>query len=396
MQPPSVALRVVLLAAIAVGADRHHRLSPVVPADPVGPAVRRPGQRQPPAHAWPCWRPAAPSSTATAPSWSTTGPASRSASGRWTCPPGSSTTSSSASPACCAMKPAEIRQEMVRQVGVPWSQIRQGLGLQYDFVTIKQDTEPASPSRTCSSTPSPTPASRCARTTCATIRWAISAPISSGSSARSAQQELTEARFRGYKAGDVVGQSGVEYTYDRWLRGVDGSVRVEVDASGRPKQVVPGGTLPQAGDNLQLSIDAQGAARRRERRELRHRPGPRQQRAARRRRRRGGARRAHRRGHRHGQRARRSTRRGSSAACRPSTGRSSTSQRRRCSTARSRAQYPMGSTFKVVDAVAALENGVHHAEHDHRLQPAPTRRRTRPAAGLALTGLPERPRPAST
>jgi penicillin-binding protein 2 len=33
-------------------------------------------------------------------------------------------------------------------------------------------------------------------------------------------------------------------------------VRVEVDASGRPKQVVPGGTLPQAGDNLQLSIDA--------------------------------------------------------------------------------------------------------------------------------------------
>jgi penicillin-binding protein 2 len=32
-------------------------------------------------------------------------------------------------------------------------------------------------------------------------------------------------------------------------------VRVEVDASGRPKQVVPGGTLPQAGDNLQLSID---------------------------------------------------------------------------------------------------------------------------------------------
>ena len=68
--------------------------------------------------------------------------------------------------------------------------------------------------------------------------------------------ELTEASFRGYQAGDVVGQSGVEYTYDRWLRGINGSVRVEVDASGRPKQVVAGGTLPQAGDNLQLSIDA--------------------------------------------------------------------------------------------------------------------------------------------
>ncbi|HUK78799.1 MAG TPA: penicillin-binding transpeptidase domain-containing protein, partial [Thermoleophilia bacterium] len=70
------------------------------------------------------------------------------------------------------------------------------------------------------------------------------------------QQELSEPRFRGYKAGDVIGQSGVESTYDKWLRGVDGSVRVEVDASGRPKQVVPGGSLPQAGDNLQLSIDS--------------------------------------------------------------------------------------------------------------------------------------------
>ena len=110
--------------------------------------------------------------------------------------------------------------------------------------------------RTCSSTPPPTPASRCARTTCATIRWASWALTSSDSSARSALHELTEASFRGYKAGDVVGQSGVEYTYDKWLRGINGSVRVEVDASGRPKQVVPGGTLPQAGDNLQLSIDA--------------------------------------------------------------------------------------------------------------------------------------------
>jgi len=39
-----------------------------------------------------------------------------------------------------AMKSAAVRQEMVRQMGVPWDQIKTGLGLQYDFVTIKQDT----------------------------------------------------------------------------------------------------------------------------------------------------------------------------------------------------------------------------------------------------------------
>jgi len=44
-------------------------------------------------------------------------------------------------------------------------------------------------------------------------------------------QQLKDPRFSGYVAGDVIGQSGVEYTYDRWLRGVDGSLRVEVDAA---------------------------------------------------------------------------------------------------------------------------------------------------------------------
>jgi penicillin-binding protein 2 len=68
-------------------------------------------------------------------------------------------------------------------------------------------------------------------------------------------RQLKEPRFKGYAAGDVIGQSGVEYAYDRWLRGRDGALKVEVDAFGRPKAQVPGGKLPQPGDSLVLSID---------------------------------------------------------------------------------------------------------------------------------------------
>jgi len=69
--------------------------------------------------------------------------------------------------------------------------------------------------------------------------------------------ELKEPRYKGLKPGDQIGQDGVEYTYDRYLRGRDGQTRVQVDSLGRP---TPGGQLsavpPKPGDNLQLSIDS--------------------------------------------------------------------------------------------------------------------------------------------
>ena len=70
-------------------------------------------------------------------------------------------------------------------------------------------------------------------------------------------EELKMARFKGYSPGDVVGQSGLEWTYDSWLRGRDGVAKVEVDAMGRPKghDPVPGGRLPEPGDTLVTSLD---------------------------------------------------------------------------------------------------------------------------------------------
>jgi penicillin-binding protein 2 len=56
----------------------------------------------------------------------------------------------------------------------------------------------------------------------------------------------------------VVGQGGLEWSFDRWLRGRDGVAKVEVDALGRPKQrdPVPGGRLPEPGDTLVTTLNA--------------------------------------------------------------------------------------------------------------------------------------------
>ena len=67
-------------------------------------------------------------------------------------------------------------------------------------------------------------------------------------------RELGEPRYQGYKAGWVIGQNGVEGTYDRWLRGEDGAKRVTIDASGTPisSQIV---RAARSGYRLRLTID---------------------------------------------------------------------------------------------------------------------------------------------
>jgi penicillin-binding protein 2 len=70
-------------------------------------------------------------------------------------------------------------------------------------------------------------------------------------------EQLKLRHFKGYSPGDVVGYDGLEFTYDEWLRGRDGVARIEVDAFGRPKQTAPvGGRMPDAGDTLVTTIDS--------------------------------------------------------------------------------------------------------------------------------------------
>ncbi|MFA4964548.1 MAG: penicillin-binding protein 2 [Thermoleophilia bacterium] len=75
--------------------------------------------------------------------------------------------------------------------------------------------------------------------------------------------ELKQKRFKGYAAGDVIGDGGVEWTFDRWLRGRDGVAKLEVDAFGQPKShdPVPGGRLAEPGDTLVTTIDAKVQAK---------------------------------------------------------------------------------------------------------------------------------------
>jgi len=70
--------------------------------------------------------------------------------------------------------------------------------------------------------------------------------------------QLKEKRFSGYASGDVIGQGGLEWSYDRWLRGRDGVAKIEVDNFGRPKShdPVPGGRSPEPGDSLVTTLDA--------------------------------------------------------------------------------------------------------------------------------------------
>ncbi len=69
------------------------------------------------------------------------------------------------------------------------------------------------------------------------------------------EPELKLRAFRGVKAGTVVGQEGLEYYYDRYLRGTPGVRRVEVNAEGLPIPARLAPTAPTAGHSVKLSLD---------------------------------------------------------------------------------------------------------------------------------------------
>jgi penicillin-binding protein 2 len=70
------------------------------------------------------------------------------------------------------------------------------------------------------------------------------------------EKEIEEGPYKGLEPGEVVGQEGLEYSYDKVLRGTPGTSRYQVNALGEP---TPGGNLsstpPQPGENLKLTIN---------------------------------------------------------------------------------------------------------------------------------------------
>ncbi len=69
------------------------------------------------------------------------------------------------------------------------------------------------------------------------------------------EEELKLRAFRGVVPGTIVGQEGLEYYYDRYLRGKPGVRRVEVNAEGLPVDARLAPTQPVAGHSLKLTLD---------------------------------------------------------------------------------------------------------------------------------------------
>jgi penicillin-binding protein 2 len=68
--------------------------------------------------------------------------------------------------------------------------------------------------------------------------------------------ELDVEQFNEYNAGDYVGKSGIERSFERELHGADGGRQIEVDARGRFLRTVAE-TNPTTGNSLVLTIDAE-------------------------------------------------------------------------------------------------------------------------------------------
>ncbi len=68
------------------------------------------------------------------------------------------------------------------------------------------------------------------------------------------QEKLKRAGKNSYSLGDIIGKSGVEALYESVLKGIDGGRQIEVDAHGRLIKVIKE-IPPFPGNNLRLTID---------------------------------------------------------------------------------------------------------------------------------------------
>jgi penicillin-binding protein 2 len=69
------------------------------------------------------------------------------------------------------------------------------------------------------------------------------------------ERQLARLKDDGYRLGDWLGQAGVESVFDDRIKGVDGGKQVRINASGKELGVLAN-VPPRPGDNLVLSLDA--------------------------------------------------------------------------------------------------------------------------------------------
>ena len=68
-------------------------------------------------------------------------------------------------------------------------------------------------------------------------------------------EQLKTLKRKGYTPGDKIGESGVEGTYDYYLRGHDGLAQLRVDSLGRPRSQLVTKRQPLQGESVKLTLD---------------------------------------------------------------------------------------------------------------------------------------------
>jgi len=72
------------------------------------------------------------------------------------------------------------------------------------------------------------------------------------------EDELKEAKKHGranYRGGDKIGKSGIERSFDLYLRGTSGLAQLRVDSLGRPQSDLQPRQQPQPGNAIRLTLD---------------------------------------------------------------------------------------------------------------------------------------------
>lgn len=67
-------------------------------------------------------------------------------------------------------------------------------------------------------------------------------------------EQLEDERYEGYRAGAIIGRSGIEYAYERQLHGEEGLEKLEVDSSGKVQRTL-GRRAPKRGYDLVTTLD---------------------------------------------------------------------------------------------------------------------------------------------
>jgi penicillin-binding protein 2 len=161
------------------------------------------------------------------------------------------------------VREAKIRQKLEAHTGLAFAQLEEGHGPGgFDLIVVKEDVARGLVSYLLERKQS-FPGVEIRKSYLRDYPNGVLAAHLFGNIGEISHEQLKDQRFKGYAAGDRIGQGGLEWTYDRWLRGRDGVAKVEVDAYGRPKArtAAPGGRLPQPGHSLVTTIDARVQAK---------------------------------------------------------------------------------------------------------------------------------------